>query len=73
MTDNHTSPESPRRFWLLASTPTPDTVTAVRRYVGESFRDGDAVLLCDGVCLSGNLQSMPLDLVEVARDSVEAL
>jgi hypothetical protein len=58
---------SARRLWMVASTPTPEDVIAVRCCVGESFRDGDAVLMCDGVCLSGNLTSMVVDLLQVPR------
>jgi hypothetical protein len=70
MTDDQ---KSPRRLWLLASTPTPEAVMAVRCCVGESYRDGEAVLMCDGVCLSGNLASMLVDLVEVARGTAESI
>jgi hypothetical protein len=48
-------------------------VIAVRRCVGESFRDGDAVLLCDGACLSGNLDTMLVDLVELPRATDDAM
>jgi hypothetical protein len=65
MTDDSPAPATPRRLWLLASTPTPDDVITVRRCVGESFRDGDAWLVCDGACLTGNLDAMLIDLIEV--------
>jgi hypothetical protein len=65
MTDDRAPTRTPRRHWLLASTPTPDDVITVRRCVGESFRDGNAVLVCDGACLTGNLDAMLIDLIEV--------
>lgn len=67
LTSSVTGTWSARRLWMVASTPTPEDVIAVRCCVGESFRDGDAVLMCDGVCLSGNLTSMVVDLLEVPR------
>jgi hypothetical protein len=73
MTDDRQPPGPPRRLWLLASTPTPDTVIAVRRCVGESFRDGDAVVVCDGACLTGNLEAMLMDLIEVSGETDESL
>jgi hypothetical protein len=73
MTDESPAPTAPRRLWLLASTPTPDDVITVRSCVGEAFRDGDAVLLCDGVCLSGNLEAMLMDLVEVPAGTVDRM
>lgn len=69
MTDERPAPAAPRRLWLLASTPTPDDVITVRRCVGVSFRDADSVVVCDGACLTGNLDAMLIDLIEVSGET----